>query len=92
MLLSVDPATHKRCKSVIVMFMSFVHGRLPGSRCNPDHDFTDAELTAVTPLDVCRFGAEFPSPDANPIATWHETIAIDKKAISFLCLIEGWVP
>ena len=69
MLLSVDPATHKRCKSVIVMFMSFVHGRLPGSRCNPDHDFTDAELTAVTPLDVCRFGAEFPSPDANPIAT-----------------------
>ena len=61
MLLSVDPATHKRCKSVIAMFMSFVHGRLPGSRCNPDHNFTDAELTAVTPLDVCRFGAEFPS-------------------------------
>jgi hypothetical protein len=69
--------------------MSFVHGRLPGNRYNPDHDFTNAELTAVTPLDVSRYmrlkvyGAEFPSPDANPIATQHATIAFDKKAISF---------
>jgi hypothetical protein len=29
------------------------------------------------------YGAEFPSPDANPIATQHATIAFDKKAISF---------
>jgi hypothetical protein len=74
---------------VIATFMSFVQGRLPGNRYNPDHDFTDAELTAVTPLDaVCRYMrlkaycAEFPSPDANPIATRHATIAFDKKAIS----------
>jgi hypothetical protein len=69
MSLWVDPATLKQCKSVIAMFMSFLHGRLPGNRYNPDHDFIDAELTAVTPLDVCRYGAEFPSPNANPIAT-----------------------
>jgi hypothetical protein len=87
---SVDPATLKRqYKSVIATFMSFVHGRLPGSRYNPDHDFTDAELTTVTPLDVFRFmmlkahRAEFPSPDENPIATRHATIAFGKKAISF---------
>jgi hypothetical protein len=69
MLLSVDPATLKQYNSMISMFTSFVHGRLPGNRYNPDHDFTDAELMAVTPLDVCRYGAEFPSQDANPIAT-----------------------
>jgi hypothetical protein len=69
--------------------MLFVYGRLSGIRYNPDHDFTDAGLTAVTPLYVCRyirlkaFGAEFPSPDANPIATRHATIAFNKKAISF---------
>jgi hypothetical protein len=76
MPLSVDPATLKQqYKSVIAMFMSFVHGRLPGNTYNSDHDFTDAELMTVTPLDVCKFmrlkayGAEFPSPDENPIAT-----------------------
>jgi hypothetical protein len=52
---SVDPATLKRYESVIAKFMSFVHGRLPGNRYNPDHDFTVAELTAVNPLDVCRY-------------------------------------
>ena len=52
---SVDPATLKHYKSVIATFMSFVHGRLPGNRYNPDHDFNDVELTAVTLLDVCRY-------------------------------------
>ena len=84
MLSSSDPATLEQYKSVIATFMSFVHGRLPGKRYHLDRDFTDVELTAVTPSDVCRYmrlkayGAEFPSA----------TLAFDKKAISFLCLIK----
>ena len=90
--MSVDPATLKRYKSVLASFMSFLHGRPPGNTYEFDHVFTEAELTAVIPLDVCRYlrlkayGAEFPSPDTNPIHSRHATIAMDKKAISF------WMP
>jgi hypothetical protein len=86
--MSVDPATLKRYKSVLAAFMSFLHERLPGNAYQPDHVFTVAELTAVIPLDVCRYlrlkahSAEFPSPDMNPIRSQHNTIAMDKKVIS----------
>jgi hypothetical protein len=83
MLLLVDPAILQQYKSVKATFMSFVHVRLPGNSYNLDHVFTDAELTAVTPLDVCgmylrlqAYSAEFPSPDANPIATQHAIICL----------------
>ncbi len=72
-VMSVDPATLKRFKSVLAAFMSFLHERLPGNAYQPDHVFTVAELTAVIPSDVCRYlrltayGAEFPSPAMNPI-------------------------
>jgi hypothetical protein len=32
-------------------------------------------------MRLTAYGAEFPSPDANPIAAQHATIAFDKKAI-----------
>ena len=52
--MSVDPQTLKRYKSVLASFMLFLHGRLPGDSYERDHVFTDAELTAVIPFDVCR--------------------------------------
>jgi hypothetical protein len=88
----VDPATLKRYKSVLAAFMSFLHERLAGNAYQPDHELNVAESTAVIPLDVCRYlslkayGAEFPSPDMNPICSQHNTIAMDKKVISF------WTP
>ncbi|KAI2495779.1 hypothetical protein MHU86_18754 [Fragilaria crotonensis] len=90
--MSVDPQTLKRYKSVLAAFMSFLHQRLPGDSYERDHVFTEAELTAVIPLDVCRYmrlkayGSEFPSPDTNPIHSRHSAISFDKKAISF------WMP
>ena len=90
--MSVDPQTLKRYKSVLAAFMSFLHRRLPGDSYERDHVFTEAELTAVIPLDVCRYmrlkayGSEFPSPDTNPIHSRHSAISFDKKAISF------WMP
>ena len=90
--MSVDPKTLKRYKSVLAAFMSFLHGRQPGNLYERDHVFTEAELTAVIPSDVCRYmrlkayGAEFPSPDKNPIHSRHSAISFDKKAISF------WMP
>jgi hypothetical protein len=90
--MSVDPATLKRYKSVLAAFMSFLHERPPGNAYRFDHVFAQVELTAVIPLDVCRFlrlkayGAEFPSPDMNPVRSRHSTLAMDKKAISF------WMP
>ena len=71
--MSVDPKRLKRYKSVLAAFMSFLHGRQPDNLYERDHVFTEAELTAVIPSDVCRYmrlkayGAEFPSPDKNPI-------------------------
>ncbi|KAI2494041.1 hypothetical protein MHU86_20484 [Fragilaria crotonensis] len=50
--MSVDPQTLKRYKSVLAAFMSFLHQRLPGDSYERDHVFTEAELTAVIPLDV----------------------------------------
>jgi hypothetical protein len=90
--MSVDPKTLKRYKSVLAAFMSFLHGRQPGNLFERDHVFTEAESTAVIPSDVCRYmrlkayGAEFPSPDKNPIHSRHSAISFDKKAISF------WMP
>ncbi len=46
----------------------------------------------MIPVDVCRYlrlkayGADFPSPETNPIHSRHTTISMDKKAISF------WLP
>jgi hypothetical protein len=90
--MSVDPKTLKRYKSVLAAFMSFLHGRQPGNLYERDHVFTEAELTAVIPSDVCgymrlkAYGAEFSSPDKNPIHSRHSAILFDKKAISF------WMP
>jgi hypothetical protein len=95
--ISVDPKTLKRYKSVLAVFMSFLDGRQPGNSYERDHVFTEAELTAVIPSDVCRYmrlkayGAEFPSPDKNPIHSRHSgAISFDKNAIFFMPNREKW--
>ena len=69
--------------------MSFVHNRPVGSEYSPDHVHAMEVLAAITPNDVLRymnlrtFGTTEPARDANPTSARANTLAMDKKAISF---------
>ena len=69
--------------------MSFVHNRPVGSEYSRDHVHAMEVLAAITPNDVLRymnlrtFGTTEPARDANPTSARANTLAMDKKAISF---------
>jgi hypothetical protein len=85
-----DPALAKRYKLSLVAFMSH---RQDGQSNGKDHEFTQQELAAVTPMDLVQwmclkvYGMEEPSPDDNPIEGHSNSLLYWKKAISFSCRI-----
>ena len=72
-------------KPILSWFMSFVNNEVYAN----DHEFTDAQLGALTPNDVLHwmnvqtFGIPNPAPDANPTLAQSNTLKYWKKALSF---------
>ena len=85
----VDSKTLKQYKGVLASFMNFVHDRPVGGEYSRDHVHSMEVLAAITPNDVLRymnlktFGTTDPPGDANPTSARANTLAVDKKAISF---------
>lgn len=85
----VDTKTLKQYKAVLASFMNFVHDRPTGGEYSRDHEHSMEVLAAITPNDVLRymnlktFGTTDPPGDANPVSARANTLAVDKKAISF---------
>ncbi|KAI2510537.1 hypothetical protein MHU86_3805 [Fragilaria crotonensis] len=85
----VDTKTLNKYKCILASFMSFVHNRAVGSEYSRDHVHAMEVLAAITPSDVSRylnmkaFGTTEPAGDANPISARANSLAMDKKAISF---------
>ncbi|KAI2490183.1 hypothetical protein MHU86_24405 [Fragilaria crotonensis] len=69
--------------------MSFLHNRPVGGEYHRDHVHAMEVLAAITPNDVLRymnlktFGTTEPAGDANPISARANSLAMDKKAISY---------
>ncbi|KAI2511670.1 hypothetical protein MHU86_2736 [Fragilaria crotonensis] len=86
----VNTKTLNKYKCIRASFMSFVHNRAVGSEYSCDHVHAMVVLLgAITPKDVSRylnmkaFGTTEPAGDANPISARANSLAMDKKAISF---------
>ena len=80
-----DPALAKRYKPTLMAFMSHKDGQ----NYDKEHEFTQQELAAITPMDLLRwmclkvYGKEEPVPDDNPIEGRSNSLLYWKKAISF---------
>ena len=85
----VDTKTLTKYKCILASFMSFIHNRAAGSEYPRDHVHAIEVLAAVTPNDVLSylnmktFGTREPAGDANPISARANSLAMDKKAISY---------
>ena len=85
----VDSKTLKQYKGILASLMNFLHDRPVGGEYSPDHVHSMEVLAAITPNDVLRymnlrtFGTTDPPGDANPTSARANTLAVDKKAISF---------
>ena len=81
----VNADTLERYKSHLKGLQEF---RLNGS-FDLDHQWTDEDLYAITPRDVCRYlkkkayGTPDPGPGDRPIFARDEGLSYSKKAISF---------
>ena len=85
----VDTKTLRQYQGILALFMNFAHRRPPGGEYPYDHVHSMEVLAAITPNDVLRymnlktFGTEDPPGDANPTGARANSLAVDKKAISF---------
>ena len=85
----VDTKTLTKYKCILASFMSFLHNRPVGGEYHRDHVHAMEVLAAITPNDVLRymnlktFGTTEPAGDANPISARANSLAMDKKAISY---------
>ena len=85
----VDTKTLTKYKCILASFMSFTHNRAVGSEYPRDHVHAMEVLAAVTPNDVVKylnmkaFGTTEPAGDANPTSARANSLAMDKKAISY---------
>jgi hypothetical protein len=85
----VDTKTLTKYKCILASFMSFLHNRPVGGEYHRDHVHAMEVLAAITPNDVLRymnlktFGTTEPAGDANPISAQANSLAMDKKAISY---------
>lgn len=85
----VDTKTLTKYKCILASFMSFLHNHPVGGEYHRDHVHAMEVLAAITPNDVLRymnlktFGTTEPAGDANPISARANSLAMDKKAISY---------
>lgn len=74
--------------------MAFFH-----EKANPypkDHEFTNDDLAAITPSDICKwmnfkaFGTSTPEMDANLVGSGSSSLEFMKKAVSFYMPEKGY--
>lgn len=91
------PPPSPRYTSLLCEFMAYVHQK--AKPYPKDHEFSEDELNAITPADMCRwmnvkaFGTPNPGIDARLTGAGSSSLEFMKKAISFyMPLKQNWDP